>query len=454
MTNFNPEIFRTYDIRGIYPDEINEDLAYKVARAHIRFLKAKKIALGWDMRIGSDKLAKAAIKGVLDEGADVYNLGQIGIELVYFTCGKYKMDGGIVITASHNPKEYCGMKFIKKNAISLTQVTGLDKIKTIVLEEPWKKEKAKPVGKVIKKNVWPEYVSFMKRIVNPQKLRPLKIVLDAENGMAGLIAKKILDGSKIDYLALNFKPDGNFPKHDPNPVLPENRKELIQKVKGIKAEAGFCFDGDGDRVIVVDENGENLTTDFVGALIVKKLIAENKGGTFVWDVRRGWAVKDICQEEQAKFFQAKAGYPFIKQKMRQKNALFGGETSGHYFYQNFFNADSSILTTLYILEILSKTKMKLSSLVKKLRENYFMIEETNYETKNASKVFSAIEKYYQGKDLKIFHLDGISIESDAWQCNLRVSNTEPLIRLNLETRSKALLKEKTKEIEEIINKNL
>ncbi|TSC91675.1 MAG: phosphomannomutase [Candidatus Berkelbacteria bacterium Licking1014_96] len=455
MTKINPEIFRTYDVRGIYPDEINSEFAYCAARAHIRFLKAKKIAIGWDMRLGSKKLAEAAIRGAVDEGADIYNLGRVGIELLYYTCGKYKMDGGIAITASHNPKEYAGMKFIRENATSLTMVTGLEKIKNLTLIQPWLKEKQiKKKGQIIRKNVWHEYANFIKSIVNPRKFREMKIVIDAQNGMAGLAMEKILQNSKINYIKLNFEPDGNFPKHDPNPLLPENRVEMVDAVKQEKAEAGISFDGDGDRVVLIDEKGEVITTDFVGALIAECLLKKYQGAAFVWDLRRGWAIRDLVEQNKAKFIVTKAGYPFIKQGMKKYKAVFGGETSGHYFYKSFFNSDSGTLTALYILELLSEEKKSLSQLVKKYRDNYFMVEEMNFETENAEKIFVVIEKFYKERKIKTSRLDGVSIETKDWHCNLRASNTEPLIRFNIEAKTKELLRQKTDEVVGLIKKNI
>lgn len=454
MEKINEAVFKTYDVRGIYPQEVDARVAYAVGRATVRYLGAKKIIVGRDMRLGSPKLAQAAIKGVIDEGANVFDIGQVGIELVYFSCGYYKMDGGITITASHNPKEYCGMKLIREKAISLTSGTGLEEVKALSLSQPWLKEKAKPKGRIRKISPWRDYITYIKNIVNPKKLKALRVVLDAENGMGGIILEKILKDSPIKLTILNSKPNGNFPKHAPNPLLVENRVELAKRLKKTKADVGFATDGDGDRVTIIDEKGEFLMTDFVGAMLAEKILKESKHNSVVWTLVRGWSIRDIAKKYNGKFYQTKQGFPFVKLKMREKNSVFGGEPSAHYFYKSFFTSDSGVLTILHTLDLLSKEGGDLSEIVKKFRDNYFMIEETNFETENAEKIFKELEKYYKKRGAKISHLDGVSIDFKDWHANFRASNTEPLIRLNLEANSKSLVIEKTKELKEIIKKSL
>lgn len=448
----NQSIFRAYDLRGKYPEDLNEDIAYAVGRAVVRFLGAKEIAIGQDTRLSSPSLMKALIEGVTDEGAQVWDFGQTGVEMAYFVCGYYKLDGGIMVTASHNAKEFNGFKLIREKAISLTTGTGLEEVKKIVEEEAWEKEKgAKKKGTIKKIDPWEDYLSYIKKIIDPSTLRPFKVAFDAENGVGGVMIEKILGDSKIKLSKLNFMPDGNFPKHSPNPLIPENRKELIEEIKKLKEiEVGFITDGDADRVGVFDEKGEIVTTDFVGALIIEKMIKEGKD-KFVWDLRRGWAIKDTAKKHGAKLCQTRAGYPFIKLKMREIGAAFGGETSGHYFYRSFFTSDSGMLTILYILSVLSEIKKPLSQIVQKMRDSYFMITEVNFEIKDAESLYKRIEDCYKKLGAKIGHVDGITVDFSDWHFNLRRSNNpEGLYRLNLETRKKELLEQKTQEVKQII----
>ena len=454
MNKINENIFRSYDIRGIYPEEINEEAAYAIARATVRFLKAEKIIIGRDMRLGSPELQKAAIRGALDEGANVYDISEVGIELTYFACGSLKMDGGIMITASHNPKEYNGIKLIREKAISLTSGTGLEEVRELTLKSPWEKDKKIiKKGKIINKIVSGEYVAFIKKIIDPKKFKPLKVVLDAENGMAGINLEKILAGSKIELIKLNFKPDGRFPKHNPNPLLPENRVELLAAIKKTHADVGFITDGDGDRVTIFDENGEMIVPCFAGPLVADIILKRKREKSpIAWELRNFWSMQDVAKKYGVKLYYTKVGFPFIKLKMREKGAAFGGENSGHFFFQDFFTSDSGILAILNVIDLLSQEPAKLSQIVRKFREKYFVIEEQNFETENAEKIFQKLENHYRNKGGKISHLDGISVDFKDWHMNIRASNTEPVIRLNLEAKSQTLLKKKTKEITTLINK--
>lgn len=454
MTKLKKEIFRTYDIRGIYPIEIDSNAAYAVARATVRFLGAKNVVVGRDMRIGSPEMAKAAIKGVVDEGANVHDIGEVGIELTYFACGFHKMDGGLMITASHNPKEYNGIKLIREKAVSLTSGTGLEKVKKLSLNTNWEKEEPKrKKGKIYTKKVLRDYVSFIRKIIDPRKFKPLKIVVDAENGMAGVILEKVLQESPIKLIKINFKPSGKFPKHDPNPLLPEHRKETIAAIKKEKADVGFITDGDGDRVTVFDEKGEFIVPCFAGPLVAETVLKRtNKKLPVCWELRNFWSMQNVAKKYGVELYYTKVGFPFVKLKMREKKAVFGGENSSHFFFRDFFTSDSGVLAILNVLDLLSKKERPLSELVKKFREKYFVIEEKNFETESAEKIFLELEKFYKRRRAKISHLDGVSIDFKDWHCNLRASNTEPVIRLNLEAKSKSLLKEKGEELRTLINK--
>lgn len=454
MSKINPEVFRTYDVRGEYPTEINEDVAYATGRAVVRFLKAKKIAIGRDMRLSSPKLLRAAVRGIIDEGAEARVFGQAGIEMVYFVCGYYKMDGGIMITASHNGKQFNGMKLIRENAKSLTTGTGIDKVRDMAVKSPWGKEKEKTKGKEIAIDPWRDYKNYIQGLIDVIKFKPLKVVFDAESGMGGQMIEDILKDSPIELIKLNFKPDGNFPKHDPNPLIPENRKELEEKIAEVKADVGFSPDGDADRMVVVDENGELLMSDFVGALVADILLKEDNNKKVVWDLRRGWAIKDVTHKYGGKFYQTRAGYPFVKLKMREIDAVFGGETAAHYFYKDFFTSDSGVLTVLHILELMSKENKALSEIVKPYREHYFMKEERNFLVPEFKKLLKSVENYYMKKGAKISHLDCLSVDFDNWHFNFRPSNNpEPVYRLNLEAKDPKTLEKEDKELIKIISEN-
>jgi len=454
VPKINPEVFRTYDVRGEYPTEINEEVAYATGRAVVRFLGAKKVGIGRDMRLSSPKLLKAAVKGITEEGADAHIFGEAGIEMVYFVCGHYKMDGGIMITASHNGKQFNGMKLVREDAKSLTTGTGIDKVRDLAIKSPWKNEKTKPKGKEIDIDSWDDYKKHMQRIVDVTRFKPLNVVFDPENGMGGKMIEDILSDSPVKLTKLNFNPDGNFPKHDPNPLIPEHRKELESKIREIKADVGFCTDGDADRICVVNEKGELTMTDFVGALVADNLLKHDGNKTIVWDLRRNWPIRDVTEKHGGKFYQTPAGYPFVKLKMREKDAIFGGESAAHYFYKDFFTSDSGVLTALYILKQITEENRKISEMIKPFKEHYFMKEERNFLVPEYEKLLKVLESHYKEKGAEISHIDGISVDFDNWHFNFRPSNNpEPVFRLNIESRDKDVLEKEDKELIKLILDN-
>lgn len=454
MPKINPEVFRTYDVRGEYPAEINEETAYATGRAVVRFLSAKRVAIGRDMRLSSPSILKAAVKGITDEGAEAHVFGEAGIEMIYFACGYYKMDAGIMITASHNGKQFNGMKLVREGAKSLTTGTGIDKVRDLAVRSPWKNEKPKGKGREISINPWQDYKEYIQNIVDVTKFKPLKVVFDAENGMGGKMIEDILSDSPVELTRLNFEPDGNFPKHDPNPLIPENRKELENKITEIKADVGFCTDGDADRICVVDEKGKLIMTDFVGALVTDVLLKHDGNKVVVWDLRRNWPIKDVTEKYGGKFYQTPAGYPFVKLKMREKDAVFGGESAAHYFYKDFFTSDSGVLAALYILKTLTEENRPISEMIKPYREHYFMKEERNFLVPEYEKLLKVLESYYKEKSATINQIDGISVDFGDWHFNFRPSNNpEPVFRLNIESRDKNILEKEDKELIKLILDN-
>lgn len=456
----NPSIFKTYDIRGIVPEELDAEAVRKIAAAVARYLKPKNIVLGYDARLSSPEFAAEAREIFLDLGIDVYDLGLVPIEVLYFACGHLKSDAGFMITASHNPREYNGIKLIREGAKPLTSGSGLEEIKGLAAKKLKNEDTLRlrsgldedPRGKVIKPDFWDAYVDKVLSFVDVEAIKPIKIICDASNGVGGLAIEKIAKKLPCEFIRLNFQPDGNFPNHEPNPLIEANRKDVNREIKiqdGLSLAA--IFDGDADRVAFTDETGQFIDTDFIGALITKILLNKNPGDSVVFDLRRGWAIKDQTEILGSKYYPAKSGYPFIKNKMREENAVFGGEASAHYFYRDFFFSDSSIITLLLIIEFLSKNDLTISEAIEEYRQGYFMFEETNFKVDNVKKVFSDLKSEFA--DGKITELDGLSIDYELWHLNIRSSATQPLIRLNLEGKDQELIEIKRDKVIKIIEKN-
>lgn len=453
----NQSIFKTYDIRGIYPKEIDAEAVAKVAMAQAEYLNLKSVVLGYDTRNSSPEFAKAARQAFVDAGVKVFDIGQVPIEVLYFACGHLRTDGGMMITASHNPREYNGIKMVRDDAKPLTSGSGLEEIKKMALKLSVDsrlrgndgEKSGNDNGEIKKIDIWPEYIKKVLSLINQSNFKPIKIACDASNGVGGkaveLLAKKL----PIKVLKINFQPDGNFPNHEPNPMISANREQLRKAcLKDDRISLGVIFDGDADRTIFLDENGQFIDTDFTAALLVKILLGKNPGQPVVYDLRRGWAIKDQTEILGSKYYPSKSGYPFIKNKMRDVKAIFGGEASAHCFYRDFFYSDSSAITLLLILEFLSKHNLKMSEAIEEYKQAYFMYEETNFKISDQAKVFRAIEKEFS--DGKIDKIDGLSISFNDWHLNIRGSNTQPLVRLNIEGKNPQIIEIKRDRIIEII----
>lgn len=458
----NPSIFKTYDIRGIYPDEINEEAVEKIAAAQFEFLKPKTIVVGYDSRITSPNFAKIARKILSSLGAKVFDIGMVPIELWYFSCGHLDADAGFMVTASHNPREYNGIKMIIKGARSLTSINGLEDIKNIALKEirhplisstdgtlMGNRDQNNLVAKIEKVDLWDKYISKVLSTIDKSKIKPIKIICDASNGVAGLALKRIEKHLPVKIIELNFQPDGNFPNHEPNPLISFNREQAINECRNNQdVSLAAIFDGDADRVAFLTEDGKFIDTDFISALITKILLNKHPGEPIVFDLRRGWAIKDQAEILGSKFYPAKSGYPFIKEKMRTVKAIFGGEASAHYFYRDFFYSDSSIITLLLVLEFLSENNLTISQAIEEYLEGYFMYEESNFKVKNIDNVFNILKEEFS--DGKINTLDGLSVDYDDWHFNVRSSATQPLIRLNIEGKNPEIIETKRDKIVKII----
>jgi phosphomannomutase len=443
----DPKAFKAYDVRGIHPTELDEDGAYAIGRAYVEEFEPKQIAVGRDMRVSSPSMAKAVIEGASDGGADVLDLGLVGTEMVYFAVGELELDGGIAVTASHNPKEYTGMKIVRAGALPVGGDSGLAEIRERAVSGAW--HRTGPKGTVTEYDIWPAYVIRVLSFVDIDAIEPLRVVIDAANGMAGVMLPPIIERLPIEAIPYFLEPDGTFPNHEPNPLLPENREFIIEKVREHGADLGVAFDGDADRCFFVDDTGEFVPGDFVTALLAESVLEKSPGAKIIYDVRASWAVPETISKAGGEPLINRVGHAFIKHRMREEGAVFGGEVSGHYYFRGFSQADSGVVPFLLMLELISKRGQKLSELLAPYRERYFITGELNTPVPDVSAKLGELEERFGG-DGEVSHLDGISIDAEDWHMNVRPSNTEPLLRLNLEARSQDLMERKRDEVLEVI----
>jgi phosphomannomutase len=444
----NPKVFKAYDVRGIYPDELDEDGAYAIGRAFVEQFGPEQIAVGHDMRVSSPGLAQAVIDGAADAGADVLALGLVGTEMVYFAVGDLGLDGGVAITASHNPQEYTGMKIVRRGALPVGGESGLLDIRDRALAVSGRVGGQSP-GTVKKHDIWPAYVERVLSFVDVDAIKPLRVVIDAGNGMAGVMLPPVLERLPIETVRCFFEPDGTFPNHAPNPLLPENREFIVAKTLEEKADLGAAFDGDADRCFFVDDTGEFVPGDFVTALLAASLLEKEPGAKVIYDLRASWAVPETIEQAGGVPLINRVGHAFIKQRMREEGAAFGGEVSGHYYFREFSQADSGVVPLLLMLELVSKQGRKLSEILVDYRSRYFLTGELNTPVGDVESKLRELEERFGGEG-QVSHLDGVSIDAGDWHMNVRPSNTEPLLRLNLEARTPALMERKRDEVLELI----
>jgi phosphomannomutase len=444
----DPKIFKAYDVRGIYPSELDEEGAYAIGRAVVQQFEPKRFAVGHDMRLSSPAMAAAAIRGVADGGAEVLDLGMIGTEMLYFAVGALGLDGGLTVTASHNPKQYTGMKIVRRGALPVGGESGLLDVRDRALASN-KLLQAEP-GKVEAYDIWPAYVDRVMSFIDPSALRPLKVVIDAANGMAGAMLPPVLDRlPTVEARRCFFEPDGSFPNHEPNPLLPENREFIVRKTLEEGADLGVAFDGDADRCFFVDDTGEFVPGDFITALFAELVLAKEPGAKIIYDVRASWAVPETIERLGGVPLMNRVGHAFIKARMRKDHAAFGGEVSGHYYFRDFSQADTGVVPFLLMLELISRRGQKLSEILAPFRKTFFITGELNTPVGDVALKLQEIKERYAG-EAKISHLDGISVDGPDWHFNVRPSNTEPLLRLNLEARSQELMERKRDEVLSLI----
>jgi phosphomannomutase len=446
----DPRVFKAYDVRGIYGAELDEEGAQAIGRAFVEVFEPKRIAVGHDMRISSPAMAEAVIAGAAEAGADVLELGLVGTEMVYFAVGELGLDGGVAVTASHNPKEYTGMKIVRAGALPVGGESGLPEIRDRSLADSQGQTQGQTPGRVQKYDVWPAYVERVLSFVDVSAIRPLKVVIDAANGMAGAMLPPVLEHlPQLDVVRCFFEPDGTFPNHEPNPLLPENREFIVRKTLDERADFGVAFDGDADRCFFVDDTGEFVPGDFATAIFAEAVLGKEPGAKVIYDVRASWAVPETIEGRGGVPLMNRVGHAFIKQRMREEGAAFAGEVSGHYYFRGFTQADSGVIPFLLMLERISTDGRKLSEILRPFRERYFITGELNTPVPDVDAKLREIEERF-GPEGRVSHLDGVSVNADDWHMNLRPSNTEPLLRLNLEARTPELMERKRDEVLAVI----
>jgi len=444
---FPTEIFKAYDIRGIYPEQINKEFAYNLARAAVAFYQPEKVIVGYDNRLSSPEIKEAVINGLVDSGVKVIDIGLASTPLFNFSVifDDYA-ELGIMITASHNPKEYNGFKFLDREGMPVGLEFGLSKVRDLMVEGNFPEAEK---GSVETKDYKKEYFEKIFSLVELDKIKPLKVVVDTANAIGGLLIEQVFEklSCEVEYLYLEL--DGNYPNHEANPLKTETLKDLQAKVKEMGADLGVAFDGDADRIGFVDEKGNVVPGDIITAILAPEILKDHPRDKVIYDLRSSWAVKE--QIEKAKGFPImfKVGRTLIIKEMADEGAAFAGELSSHFYYKDFYNIESADLTMLLLLEILSKNGRKLSEIVQEV-DKYFRSGEINFEVKDKDAVLKSLKEKYSEGAKDVSELDGIRIEFDDWWFNVRKSNTEPVIRLNLEAKTEEMMKQKTEEISNII----
>jgi phosphomannomutase len=432
----NPEIFKAYDIRGIYGEQMDEGTAHAIGRAFVRVLShlrdvpagELRVGLGRDMRLTAPKMAAELRDGMICEGAHVLDAGMVATEMLYHLVGSRELDGGAMVTASHNPKAYTGVKLVREGALPLSGDAGIGEVKA---EIEGGLGEAPGGGELEEVDIWDEYRAHALGFIDPTAVKPMKVVVDGGNGMGGPMVGPILEKMPLELEKMYFEPDGEFPDHEPNPLLEKNRRMIMDRVRSTGADLGIAWDGDADRCFFIDGSGEFCDGDFICALLARSVLAKNPGATILYDPRSSRAVPDLVAAEGGRSDLSRVGHAFFKARMREEEAAFGGEVSGHYYFRDFWNADSGTIPALLMLELLSKEGRTIGESIGEFRSKYFISGEINSEVADqAAKLDQIRERYNDGQ---IAELDGVSVDYEDWHFNVRPSNTEPLLRLNLES---------------------
>lgn len=440
--------FKAYDIRGKVPSDLNPDLAYKVGKTLVKYLNCKSVVIGRDVRESSPELAHALSEGITDAGSDVFDLGLCGTEMIYFGTPFLNADAGVMITASHNPPEYNGLKFVKKGSVPFGYDSGLNEIEKMILNNEIPGN-APVKGKVIRKDIMNEFIESLHKFFNKDKIKPYKVVVNAGNGCVGPALDRLEKLLPIEMVKVFHEPDSKFPNGVPNPLLPENRQPTIDAIKKHNADLGVAWDGDYDRCFFFDEKGNFIEGYYIVGLLAKSILKTNLGGKIVHDPRLTWNTVEVVNKAGGEAVVSKSGHAFIKQKMREVNSIYGGEMSAHHYFRDNYYSDSGLIPFLLILQLMSDENAKLSELVGEMIMAYPCSGEINSTVTNAAEKIKMIKEKYS--DGVIDELDGLSVEYTDWRFNIRMSNTEPLVRLNVESKKdNKLMNEKTEELLKLI----
>jgi len=446
----NADVFKAYDVRGLYPQEITEELFRQLGRAFVAFLGPGRFAVTHDMRLSSPSLTASFIEGAIAQGGHVIDYGLAGTDQMYFAVAADGLDGGAQITASHNPKQYNGCKLVRREAFPLSGESGIKEMKEMILGGTLPPPEGVP-GSVTAREMQDRYATHVLSFIDTSLIKPFDVVLDAGSGVAGLVAPRLFERLPCRTTRLCFEVDGTFPNHEANPLIEENRRDITERVIAENADIGIAWDGDADRCFFLDGTGEFIAGDFVTALLAEAFLLKTPGATIIYDVRASYAVKDIVAKYGGKALMNRVGHAFIKRRMREEDAVFGGEVTGHYYFRDNFYADNGFIPALLMLELMSKKGKSLRDLLQPLREKYFISGEINTKVASMAMAADKIERlareYAHGS---VYRLDGISVEFAEWHFNVRPSNTEPLLRLNLEGLTPEIMEKRRDEVLGII----
>jgi phosphomannomutase len=439
-----PSIFKAYDIRGITPAQLDPEVARRIGRAFVDYLGVRKIAVGRDARLSSPDLSAAFVRGVRSQGCAVVDIGVVGTDMLYYYVASQGLRGGAIITASHNPKEWNGIKMVREGALALSGDAGIKEIKEAVLAGRYADDPPATAPDVEQARIADEYARHVLSFIDPTAVRPMKVVMDTGNGMGAIGAQAIFPSLPIDVVPMYFELDGTFPNHPADPLLEENRREIMERVPAEKADLGIAWDGDADRCFFIDDTGAFVPGDFVTALLGERFCLLEKGARIVYDVRASRAVADRVRAAGGQALMHRVGHAFMKKRMRDEGAIFGGEVSGHFYFRENWFADNGMIPAVLMLELVSRSGKKLSELLAPIRSRYFISGEINSKVQDVEAAVKRIEQRYA--DGRITRLDGISVDYDDWHFNVRPSNTEPLLRLNLEAFSKEDMERRRDEV--------
>ncbi len=447
--------FKAYDIRGKLGDELNEELSYRIGRAYAQHFAPRRMVLGSDIRHSSEPLKKAIARGLMEAGVDVIDIGMTGTEEIYFAAFHLDVDGGIEVTASHNPVDYNGMKLVKKGAVPISGDSGLRDIEALVEANQFS-ESGKKAGNYSQASILQPYVEHLLSYIDPQKIKPLRVVTNAGNGAAGHVIDAMENrlkelGVPLEFIKIHHEPDGDFPHGIPNPLIPANRIDTANAVVEHKADMGIAWDGDFDRCFLFDEHGEFIEGYYIVGLLAKAFLDKSPGEKIIHDPRLTWNTIDIVKQAGGQAIQTRTGHAFIKERMRKENAIYGGEMSAHHYFRDFAYCDSGMIPWLLVAELLSGTGLPLSTLVRERIEAYPCSGEINFTVENSTESIERIRQHYHSDNPTEDKTDGISMEFLDWRFNIRASNTEPLLRLNIESKNNsALVRSKTNELAELL----